>query len=222
MVPRLGAAWQGAALGAARRGRLGRAWQGWARQRLGWARRGSSARQAWPRLGGAGRGMARHGHGRAGVARHGSAGRGGAWRRRGMAGVAGLGTARRGQGSAAAGVARERPLTQPKGEISNGNKTDRPPADEAQVVINQIGVEQLQVPIIGTAPLIVHRFAEKAKRQMLDNMQGRKSPKIVEGPRGRISGQHLLDSRIWHRSGSLKRIAFKDATVGGARFYLCK
>ena len=38
-------------------------------------------------------------------------------------------------------------------------------ATDAQVSISRIGTETLRVPILGTAPLIVHRFSEKAKRQ---------------------------------------------------------
>jgi hypothetical protein len=46
--------------------------------------------------------------------------------------------------------------------------------ETAQVVIDKIDAETIKVPIVGTTPLIIHRFSEKAKRQMLDNMQGRK------------------------------------------------
>lgn len=45
-------------------------------------------------------------------------------------------------------------------------------ATDAQVQISRIGTETLIVPVVGTAPLIVHKFSEKAKRQMLDAMQG--------------------------------------------------
>lgn len=37
---------------------------------------------------------------------------------------------------------------------------------EAQVSISRIDTETLRVPIVGTAPLIVHKFSEKAKRQI--------------------------------------------------------
>lgn len=53
---------------------------------------------------------------------------------------------------------------------------------DAQVSITRIGTETLLVPLLGTAPLIVNKFSEKAKRQMLDNMQGRKSPKQPKDP----------------------------------------
>ena len=53
---------------------------------------------------------------------------------------------------------------------------------DAQVSISRIGTETLRIPIVGTAPLIVHKFSEKSKRQMLDAMQGRKSPKEPKNP----------------------------------------
>ena len=34
---------------------------------------------------------------------------------------------------------------------------------DAQVSITRIGTETLLVPLLGTSPLIVHKFSEKAK-----------------------------------------------------------
>lgn len=85
-----------------------------------------------------------------------------------------------------------------------------------QVQISRIGTETLRVPIVGTAPLIVHRFSEKAKRQMLDNMQGRKSPKEPKNPEAEYEAAfYMLDDGGY----GFPVIAFKAATVGGARFY---
>ena len=87
---------------------------------------------------------------------------------------------------------------------------------EAQVSITKIGTETLRVPILGTAPLIVHKFSEKAKRQMLDAMQGRKTPKQPKDP------DADYDSALYlHDDGGFgfPVIAFKAATVGAARFY---
>jgi hypothetical protein len=75
-------------------------------------------------------------------------------------------------------------------------------ATDAVIEINRIGAETIRVPIIGTTPLIVHRFSEKAKRQMLDAMQGRKTPKTAKDP-----------------EAGMPVIAFKAATVSAARFY---
>jgi hypothetical protein len=82
--------------------------------------------------------------------------------------------------------------------------------------ISRIAAETIQVPIIGTTPLIVHRFSEKAKRQMLDAMQGRKSPKQAKDPEAEYEAAfyRLDDGQPGMLAG-----AFKDATIGGARFY---
>ena len=85
-----------------------------------------------------------------------------------------------------------------------------------QIVISKIGTETLSVPILGTAPLIVHRFSEKAKRQMLDNMQGRKTPKMAKDPEADYEAAFYRTDAGGY---GFPVIAFKAATVGAARFY---
>lgn len=87
---------------------------------------------------------------------------------------------------------------------------------DAAIEINKIGTETLLVPITGTAPLIVHRFSEKAKRQMLDAMQGRKSPKEAKNPQAEYEAAFY---RLADGGNGFPALAFKAATVGGARFY---
>jgi hypothetical protein len=90
-----------------------------------------------------------------------------------------------------------------------------------QIEIDRIGAETILVPIIGTAPLLVHRFSEKAKRQMLDNMQGRKTPKQPKNP------EEEYQAAFYRLKGSTEEtplygfpaVAFKAATIGGCRFY---
>lgn len=90
------------------------------------------------------------------------------------------------------------------------------PASAAQINIQRIGTETIHVPIVGTAPLLVHRFSEKAKRQMLDAMQGRKSPKQPKDPAAEFEGAFY---RLEDGAPGFPALAFKAATVGGARFY---
>lgn len=89
-------------------------------------------------------------------------------------------------------------------------------AADAQVSISRIDTETLRVPIVGTAPLIVHKFSEKSKRQMLDAMQGRKTPKQAKDPEAEYEAAFYR-----HDDGGygFPVIAFKAATVSGARFY---
>lgn len=90
-------------------------------------------------------------------------------------------------------------------------------ADEtAQVQIDRIAAETILVPIVGTSPLIVHRFSEKAKRQMLDAMQGRKSPKVAKDPQAEFEAAFY---KFPDGAAGFPAIAFKAATIGGARFY---
>jgi hypothetical protein len=87
---------------------------------------------------------------------------------------------------------------------------------DAQVSISRIGTETLRVPLLGTAPLIVHKFSEKSKRQMLDAMQGRKSPKQAKDPEAEYEAAfYRLDDETY----GFPVIAFKAASVSACRFF---
>lgn len=83
------------------------------------------------------------------------------------------------------------------------------------IQIKRIGTETIHVPIVGTASLIVNRWSEKAKQQMLDAMQGRKAPKTIRDP------QADYESTLYHTDNGygFPLLAFKQATVGAARFF---
>lgn len=91
---------------------------------------------------------------------------------------------------------------------------------EAQVQLNKIDAETLIVPIVGTAPLIVHNFSEKSRRQMLEAQQGKKKVKEIRDPRAEYEAAFY---RIAHDDGTegygFPVTAFKAATTGAARFY---
>lgn len=97
-------------------------------------------------------------------------------------------------------------------------KTAAPVAAPAALVeIDRIAAQRLTVPIVGTAPLIMHRFSEKAKKKMLDNMQGIKAPKEIKNPDAEYEAAFY---RLKGDTGyGLPIMAFKLATVGAARFY---
>src|SRR6266568_128702 len=80
--------------------------------------------------------------------------------------------------------------------------TAAPAAGATKLVIKPIETETLEIPIIGTAPLIVSRFSEKAKKQMLA-AQYRAGISPDDGSQ---------------RFG-LPSMAFKMATIGAGRFY---
>lgn len=88
------------------------------------------------------------------------------------------------------------------------------------LVVTRIPTTTMFVPIVGTTPLIVSKFSDKAKRQMLDAQQGRKSPKQARDPE-----REYLDSMYTGYDPSGKQLygfpvtGFKAATVSAARFY---
>jgi len=84
------------------------------------------------------------------------------------------------------------------------------------ITIDRIAAETIEVPIIGTSPLICHRFSEKGKRMMLDNMQGRKSPKTIRNPEEEYDAAFY---RFSDGGAGFPVLAFKLATVGACRFY---
>lgn len=88
-------------------------------------------------------------------------------------------------------------------------------ADTATIHIAKIDSERIRVPIIGTTPLIVHNFSQKAKQQMLDAQQGRKTPKVARDPEAEYEAAFY---RL-HDGYGFPVTAFKAATVGAARFY---
>jgi len=88
---------------------------------------------------------------------------------------------------------------------------------DATIQIDKIDAETMLVPVLGTSPLIVHRFSEKAKKQMLDAMQGRQTPKEAKDPEAEYQAAFY---RLKDDGGyGFPSTAFKQATVGGARFY---
>ncbi len=87
---------------------------------------------------------------------------------------------------------------------------------EAQISISRIGTETLRVPLLGTAPLIVHKFSEKSKRQMLDAMQGRKTPKQPKDPQAEYEAAFY---RLDDEGYGFPVIAFKAASVSACRFF---
>ena len=100
--------------------------------------------------------------------------------------------------------------------MTSKSDKDKPTEDAAIIEIDKIAAETITVPILGTTPLIVHRFSEKAKRQMLDAMQGRKSPKQVKDPDAEYEAAFY---RMKDDGYGFPAVAFKQATIGGARFY---
>lgn len=88
-----------------------------------------------------------------------------------------------------------------------------------RIEIARIGAESLSIPIVGTAPLIVHRWSDKAKRQMLDAQQGKKKIRENRDPVADFqSSLYRIATDDGERFG-FPVLGFKAATIGAARFY---
>lgn len=82
--------------------------------------------------------------------------------------------------------------------------------------ISAVGVRTAVVPIRGTAPLLVHKFSEKARRQMLDNMQGRRKAKESKDPQAEYEAAAY---RLADGGYGFPAIGFKSSIVGAARYF---
>lgn len=84
------------------------------------------------------------------------------------------------------------------------------------IEIQRLDTEILTIPIIGLTPLIMHNFSAKAKKQMLDAMQGKKKLKEIKDPEKEYDDAFykFKDGRFGFPS-----MGFKRATVSACRHY---
>lgn len=85
----------------------------------------------------------------------------------------------------------------------------------SQFVINRPNIQKMMVEIIGQTPLIMHKFSEKARKQMLDK-QMKKAPKKAET---RNPKKEFEDSVYRNKKGKVAfpANAVKQAIVSAAR-----
>lgn len=84
------------------------------------------------------------------------------------------------------------------------------------IEVPRIEVREMQIRLIGDSPLIVHRWSEKAKKEMLDKqMKKAKTAKEAKDPE-----QDYQDSLYKLEAGGFgfPCVAFKAAAVGACRF----
>ena len=93
---------------------------------------------------------------------------------------------------------------------------------EAVVAINSIELEEMRITIIGTTPLIVHSWSEKAKREMLDKQMGvaKKRKHEIKVPTNDFIGSlnWLTPMPEMGADDQAAEANFKEAIKNGARF----
>jgi hypothetical protein len=114
--------------------------------------------------------------------------------------------------------------TRTKKADTNGHKDEKPGEVEVEVTatVPQIRLTRIQralveVPIIGTAPLIVNRFDEKAKQQMLDAQQSKTRAK--KAPKDPQADFERSMYRFPDGGHGFPAVGFKAAMVDSARLY---
>jgi hypothetical protein len=97
-----------------------------------------------------------------------------------------------------------------------------PAGGPAKLVIKPIETELLAIDIVGTSPLIVSRFSEKAKTQMLAAQQGVRRQPEKRDPRREFLAS-LYRAGVNGETGEVRfgipAMAFKMATIGAGRYY---
>jgi len=87
----------------------------------------------------------------------------------------------------------------------------------ASISIERIKRARISVPIIGTAPLIAHRWDEKAKQMMLESMQTRtRKKKDAKDPVAEFNRARYI---MGEGRDGFPAVGFKAAMVDAARLY---
>ena len=89
-----------------------------------------------------------------------------------------------------------------------------PAKKQETVELQEIKIKEIEVEIKGLSPLIMHRWSEKAKKQMLDKQMKKTVKKEVKDPE-----QDFKDSLYTFEDGKLgfPADAFKQAMIRGAK-----
>lgn len=90
--------------------------------------------------------------------------------------------------------------------------------NEEQIILTPIKRQTLLVQIEGLAPLIVHRFDEKAKRQILEN-QIKTKAKQKRPPQDPQAEYEASRYRLPDGRDGFPAVGFKSAIVGAARLF---
>lgn len=90
-------------------------------------------------------------------------------------------------------------------------------SDAPTIELQRLERSELSIPIIGTTPLITHRWSEKALKEMADSQQGK--TKVKKPPKDPEAEFNAARYRIDDRRDGLPAAAFKSAIVDAARYF---
>jgi len=86
---------------------------------------------------------------------------------------------------------------------------------EAQIVLPPLNLQTVEIKVVGDSPLIMHKWSEKAKKEMLDKQM----KKAKQGKEAKNPHQDYLDSLYTLPDGGycFPAVAFKSAAVSACR-----
>ena len=100
---------------------------------------------------------------------------------------------------------------------ANGSKAEHDTAPDAAITLRRIERETISIRVEGTAPLIVHRFDEKAKQMMLEAQQTKTRAK--KEPKDPVAAYEASKYKLADGRDGFPAVGFKAAIVGAARMY---
>ena len=92
--------------------------------------------------------------------------------------------------------------------------------NDAIITVNPINLQVARIRIVGDSSLIMHRWSEKAKREMLDKMTGKAIKEKGKARPLREPVAEFIDSLYWMngKPGEKTEAGFEAAIAQGARF----
>lgn len=100
---------------------------------------------------------------------------------------------------------------------TNGAKPTDTTEPEPTFRLRRLDRVTFEVPISGTAPLIVNRWSEKAKQQMLDAQQSK--VRVKKDPKDPVANFEAARNRLPDGRDGMPATAFKAAIVGAIRLF---
>ncbi len=84
------------------------------------------------------------------------------------------------------------------------------------VEVKEFSINEVQIPIVGISPLIVHKFSEKAQKMIADKQAGKATNKKhdVRDPQGDYEGAKHVSPEGWE---GFPAAGFKAAMIRGAK-----
>lgn len=88
------------------------------------------------------------------------------------------------------------------------------------IMITPLNIKTLNIRIVGDSPLLVHKWSEKSKKEMLDSMTNKGLKVKGKARPAKDPAQEFIDSIYWIYGAPTEKTmeAFEEAVANGARY----